>query len=491
MAQTICSYKCLFYVIVLQILFKWNVTAVEQHHQSQKLSESGRLPELQDASFLDADLKIPSNVSDVVEDHHVYYNSSFYSNPAVALSYWIDLKNISEEKVNIHQLLSEHHRRAAGVSLSFDFPFYGHLLRNITIATGGFLYMGDYIHSWIAATQYIAPLMANFDPSINDSSKIQYYDNGTAFTVQWDHVLLQERSKDGSFTFQTTLLQNGDIIFVYKEIPIPINEISNESHPVKVGCSDAYVMERSSLVLRKKIIYEYHRVDQMNQEISNNTVLYLTALPTCLKYKDCESCQNSDIGFNCTWCEALGKCSDGLNRHRQEWLRLQCSEVNDTCLSAQSSVAPPAVHNTTVIMQNKTSVITNSTAVPLTTPESSSVITKLTSPSPISANQSIQTTAIASPSSTASSSSDNIIDNPVSDSRKTNEEYVSRQESGVGAGGIFAIVLVVTLALGIGIWTFYAYKNPHSSSGQFLIKYRPSQWHWKTEESRYSASVHM
>lgn len=64
------------------------------------------------------------------------------------------------------------------VKLSFDFPFYGHTIKNVTIATGGFLYTGDYIHSWLAATQYIAPLMANFDTSLSNDSFIKYVDNG-------------------------------------------------------------------------------------------------------------------------------------------------------------------------------------------------------------------------------------------------------------------------------------------------------------------------
>lgn len=64
------------------------------------------------------------------------------------------------------------------VQLSFDFPFYGHLIRNVTVATGGFIYTGDYVHSWLAATQYIAPLMANFDTSISNASYIKYIDNG-------------------------------------------------------------------------------------------------------------------------------------------------------------------------------------------------------------------------------------------------------------------------------------------------------------------------
>ena len=64
------------------------------------------------------------------------------------------------------------------VKLSFDFPFYGHILRNVTITTGGFLYTGAVLHKWLAATQYIAPLMANFDTSLSPEANIKYSDNG-------------------------------------------------------------------------------------------------------------------------------------------------------------------------------------------------------------------------------------------------------------------------------------------------------------------------
>lgn len=64
------------------------------------------------------------------------------------------------------------------VKLSFEFPFYGHYVRNVTVATGGFLYTGDYVHAWLTATQYIAPLMANFDTSVSNNSFVKYSDNG-------------------------------------------------------------------------------------------------------------------------------------------------------------------------------------------------------------------------------------------------------------------------------------------------------------------------
>lgn len=42
----------------------------------------------------------------------------------------------------------------------------------------GFIYTGDVIHQMLTATQYIAPLMANFDPRLSENSNVLYSDNG-------------------------------------------------------------------------------------------------------------------------------------------------------------------------------------------------------------------------------------------------------------------------------------------------------------------------
>lgn len=64
----------------------------------------------------------------------------------------------------------------------FQYPFYGHRLSNVTVATGGFIYVGDQTHSWLAATQYIAPLMANFDTA-DESSSIMYGEGSTVIST--------------------------------------------------------------------------------------------------------------------------------------------------------------------------------------------------------------------------------------------------------------------------------------------------------------------
>lgn len=67
---------------------------------------------------------------------------------------------------------------------------------------------------------------------------------GTAFTVIWENVYLQEKEEHGKFSFSTTLHKNGDIVFVYYSVPVIITSIQDDKHPVKVGLSDAYIIDK-------------------------------------------------------------------------------------------------------------------------------------------------------------------------------------------------------------------------------------------------------
>lgn len=118
-----------------------------------------------------------NNITKIEEDYHEYYNSTIVNDQNFTN---LHRTNIYAECANltINPLLSQSHRRAMTVKLPFEFPFYGHPISNITIATGGFLYAGDYIHSWLAATQYISPLMANFDTSLSNKSLVKYCEDG-------------------------------------------------------------------------------------------------------------------------------------------------------------------------------------------------------------------------------------------------------------------------------------------------------------------------
>uniref|UniRef100_A0A8C7RAC5 Plexin domain containing 2b n=1 Tax=Oncorhynchus mykiss TaxID=8022 RepID=A0A8C7RAC5_ONCMY len=265
-------------------------------------------------------------------DHNYYTSKTYGPTDPISKDLWVNVDQMDKEKVKIHGILSNTHRQAARVNLSFDFPFYGHFLRDLTVATGGFIYTGDVVHRMLTATQYIAPLMANFDPSVSRNSTVIYFDNGTALVVQWDHVHLQDSYNLGSFTFQATLHSDGRIVFAYKEIPIEVAQISSVNHPVKVGLSDAFVVvHRIQQIpnVRRRTIYEYHRVELTKTKITNSTAVEMMPLPTCLQFTSCGSCISSQINFNCSWCHRLRRCSSGFDRHRQDWVDNSCP---DECL---------------------------------------------------------------------------------------------------------------------------------------------------------------
>jgi hypothetical protein len=124
---------------------------------------------------------IKHNITHIDEDHHEYYNSTILTDSDFAGLHRTSIYANCKGNITTSQLLSKSHRRAVTVQLPFEFPFYGHPVTNITVATGGFLYAGDYIHSWLAATQYISPLMANFDTSLSNDSYVKYCFEGKSF----------------------------------------------------------------------------------------------------------------------------------------------------------------------------------------------------------------------------------------------------------------------------------------------------------------------
>uniref|UniRef100_A0A3Q2PD48 Plexin domain-containing protein 1-like n=1 Tax=Fundulus heteroclitus TaxID=8078 RepID=A0A3Q2PD48_FUNHE len=120
-----------------------------------------------------------------------------------------------------------------------------------------------------------------------------------------------------------------DILLSVQQIPLSLAMIGSAEHPVKVGLSDAFMVTSSTSQSpdgAQQTIYEYHRVEIDMTKISNSSAVELTPLPTCLLYDSCELCLSSNQSFGCSWCNVLQRCSDGMDRHRQEWLDYSCSE---------------------------------------------------------------------------------------------------------------------------------------------------------------------
>ncbi|XP_077995857.1 uncharacterized protein LOC144449222 [Glandiceps talaboti] len=310
----------------------------------------------------------------IEEADHSYYKASYHyaSNQDVMDKFWIDLDDPHDQYVQTQNSLSTNHRTAVILPISFRFPFYGHDVGRVVVATGGFIYVGPYIHKWLASTQYVAPLMANFDPSLHDYSIVRTKDNGTMFTTEWNTVYLQDHVDAGNFTFQASIYQDGKITFCYKNVAKDVSDISDRAHPVTIGLSDAfYVDEPLGGGLIQRTIYEYHSFSLEYSRIQSGSVVVMEPLPTCHQFTTCDTCTGSAIGFNCSWCEVTSKCSSGFDRHRQEWLESGCDhdgvQWHHQC--PRSTTAPPTTRPKTkrATTTSATTTTTSSTLLKLTT----------------------------------------------------------------------------------------------------------------------------
>ncbi|XP_030630449.1 plexin domain-containing protein 2 [Chanos chanos] len=415
--------------------------AEDQYHDQNK-PDSERFPEIVTDETRD-------NTSQIERDmDHSYYVSKIYgaTDPA-GKHLWVNITQMDRGK--IHGVLSNTHRQASRVNLSFDFPFYGHSLREITIATGGFIYTGDVIHKMLTATQYIAPLMANFDPSVSRNSTVIYFDTGTALVVQWDHVYLQDGFDLGSFTFQVSLHSDGRIVFAYKEIPIDINQISSVNHPVKVGLSDAFVVLHKIQQIpnvRRRTIYEYHRVDLPKTKITSSTAVELLPLPTCHQFTSCEQCTTSQIGFNCSWCNRLQRCSSGFDRNRQGWVDSGCPDETTVIDKTTTSTSSPPPTSTTATSTTTSRMFSTSAA----------------------------TTHI--PTSIPTEDDTKIALHMIDEGSSLSDDSEERREERLQTGLLIGILLTTVLMVSAVLVSVYMYTHPTSSVSLFFIERRPARW---------------
>ncbi|XP_014827926.1 PREDICTED: plexin domain-containing protein 2-like [Poecilia mexicana] len=402
------------------------------------------------------------NFSESKDVDHVYYTSKIYG-PGDALSQnlWVNVGQTDGEKWRVLQFLSSSHIQAERVNLSFIFPFYGHPLKEITVATGGFIYTGAVIHQMLTATQYIAPLMANFDPSLSKNPTVLYYDNGTALVVQWNRVQLRDTSL-GTFTFQATLHSDGRIVFAYKEIPVAVNDISSENHPVKVGLSDAFVVLHNIEQIhnvRRRTIYEYHRINIPKSKICSSTAVELLPLPTCLQFSSCGPCVTSQIGFDCSWCSRLQRCSSGFDRNRQEWVDLGCLEErrDPRCLPMTN-------------IKNGTSRLVS---FPSTSTSKQQRTLNMT-PTPASKTSTTNELLSRSRSGRRDKSSEQPPAN--TSANDGNIERIEESEKAMQAGLLAGVVIAMIILLAAVLTSIYMYSHPTSSASVFFMERRPTHW---------------
>lgn len=131
----------------------------------------------------------------IIEDNKNYYHQTIVRAELDQIINWVDLDSSQFALYDVKRDhdLSHNYLKATIVRLKFKFPFYGHLLDQIVVATGGFIYVGSLMNPLITKAQYIAPLMANFDPTLSNASIIKYVDNTTHFICTWEKLRLQDQ----------------------------------------------------------------------------------------------------------------------------------------------------------------------------------------------------------------------------------------------------------------------------------------------------------
>ena len=286
---------------------------------------------------------------------HKYYESNFTEN---GKEYFIDLSDNETKKrfeqfdIEEHSKLSNSYRKAYRVDLKFEFPYYGNMVENVIVTTGGFINIGPVYHSFVHKVHYVAPLMCDFKPIASNDTKVYIGSNNELFIVQWTDILLSYDNKS-KFTFQAQLHKNGTIVMAYKNIPISPIHIKNTSKlNVTVGLSDGYVLtfKRTIPFFRKVIyhryIYSHHKINFSLSKVKNNSAIKLDLQPNCVQFNTCESCIKSTdfnyTSFPCRWCPAIRRCSDSFDWHRQSWLLANCQVtalgVKDMCSATVPSI---------------------------------------------------------------------------------------------------------------------------------------------------------
>ncbi|XP_015767952.1 PREDICTED: plexin domain-containing protein 2-like isoform X2 [Acropora digitifera] len=419
--------------------------------------------------------------------NHRYYVSKVISD---GQRYWRDIEG--HPNSTTHPNLSNQFLRRQQLLLSFKFPYYGHYLDRVVLTTGGFLYMDVHDTSLITEVQYLAPLMAYFNPSLSVNSTVLTLDDGEQLTVQWRNILLHNKTNVGPFNFQCTLHKNGTIWFAYKQVPVSVDSLPDLNyHPVRVGISDAFVILRRDPV--RSIVYRfffiYSQVNITKKSVISGSAVVFYPLPSCVLGDSCPECMKlgQTTEFKCQWCPTTKRCFDGGDRNGTEWEIKGCISVSvknisdERCVEGGMSTSlPPSSPTTTgCVLGNSCPECMNLDQTTDFNCQWSSTTKRCFDRTDLSRTEweikgcnSVSVKNNSDEKSVEEGMSTSLPQSTPMTTGVSGKVAAAKQrqsKGGIGAGAIVAIFIVLILICCVGAWCVYAYRHPTSKSGLFLI----------------------
>lgn len=107
------------------------------------------------------------------------------------------------------------------------------------------------------------------------------------------------------------------------------------------GLADAYSRDYNIDGEDVTIHYHYHEVNVPLENVTQGAYVVFTPLASCLPAESCGACTALDSELDCGWCSNLFKCTDGLDRFRDQFVFHEC-EVSGSTLQANNATGDAA-----------------------------------------------------------------------------------------------------------------------------------------------------
>ncbi|CAB3386920.1 Hypothetical predicted protein, partial [Cloeon dipterum] len=113
--------------------------------------------------------------SNVINSYHEFYNSTFVTDKELSATTWKKIPVKQHNYIDTDFFLDCKHPNSLYklVTLPFDFPFYGHLVRNVAVMMDGYIFLNKISTGSSSVKQYVAPLMAGRF-SLNANSSVRW-----------------------------------------------------------------------------------------------------------------------------------------------------------------------------------------------------------------------------------------------------------------------------------------------------------------------------